>query len=193
MQTPSLLPLRVGPDESLQKACGHRPPKLCCVAKVGPLPRWYHHGSEVVLGFAEEVSRHLEYVGKCGELNSGLCVCKAGEVPTPPSPGTGIFFIFFPGTPHPPSPLLFSRKKPTQSLSQHAQLVSPRQPHRTSLLRSEPAQGPGPWPGQVPVTRPVLWLLTPLVSGPTLWPQHHLIPHPAALQSQMPTLLSLLG
>lgn len=52
---------------------------------------------------------------------------------------------------------------------------------------------PGAWALAWPGSRYPPCTVAPLVSGPTLWPQHHLIPHPAALQSQMPTLLSLLG
>lgn len=35
LQIPSTLPLRVGPDESLQKASGGMSQRLCSVAKVG--------------------------------------------------------------------------------------------------------------------------------------------------------------
>lgn len=35
LQIPSTLPLRVGPDESLQKASGSMSQRLCGVAKVG--------------------------------------------------------------------------------------------------------------------------------------------------------------
>lgn len=181
---PSLPPLRVRPDESLQKTHGDRPLTLCCVTKVGTCA--CSAGTTLGLRWAWVCRGDTKALGVCGkvwriELRT-LCMQSRRGVLTSFSRNFS-----------PPSWLLFSRKKPMQSLSQHTQLVSPRQPHRTSLLRSGPAQGPGAWPGQVPVTRPVLWLLTLLASGPTLWPQHHLMPNPASLQSQMPTLLLLVG
>lgn len=132
-----------------RRQAGDRPPKLCCVSKVGTCAQLALSCVRGGPASAEEVPRHLECVGKCGGLNSGLCMQSRRGV-----------FTSFSRNSSPASWLPFSRKKLTQPLSQHALLVSPRQSHRTSLLRS------GPWPGQVPVTRPVLWLLTLLVSGP---------------------------
>lgn len=50
IQVPSLLPLRVGPEESLQKTHGDRPTDCAVWLRWALVLRWYHPRPEVALG-----------------------------------------------------------------------------------------------------------------------------------------------
>lgn len=118
--------------------------------------------------------------GKVWRIELRTCVCKAGEVSSPPSRAllTPITAAVF--------------QENANSVTESARTVGIAQAapqDKPAAFRTCPGACALAWPG----SRYPPCTVAPHFSGPTLWPQHHLMPHLAALQSQMPTLLSLLG